>query len=416
MKQWSRWRGVVAVALALSFSPSVAQQWKAELPAVEKAGYHGILQSPEFIGRSENGDADTRLVDSSGREVPYLPLIARSRTEETEWRDFSMVRNEVIRRRTVIELAKQTKQPAVDAIQLTVRKAGLFKTVRITGSDDGARWYFLDDEELFLGGHTGDDRTSVEQTLEIPTSDYAYYRLTINDSLTEPVQVLSARWHFRGSVPGTWATAANIRWAASDSAGHTRIRVRNPYPITVDRLRFVVTDTGMFRRPCAIEQFVEVVAGHGVKRRMWVQTDQLASFILTSDRAASTDLPGLQLDTFDIVIDNGDDRPLNITDVKFLQLQRYLIAELQPGVRYSLTTGDPKKSAPEYDIVHFKDKLPEPIATIAHGPLIALAATPEAGPSIAPSRWWIWAGLVAVLGIVGFMAVRMLREPQQPNG
>jgi hypothetical protein len=128
------------------------------------------------------------------------------------------------------------------------------------------------------------------------------------------------------------------------------------------------------------------------------------------------DVPALRLDTFDIVIDNGDDRTVHISDVMFLQLQRTLTAELQPGMRYRLTTGDRKKSAPEYDIVHFKDKLPEPIATIEHGPLIALAAPPQAGPSIAPSRWWIWAGLVAVLGIVGFMAVRMLREPQHPNG
>ena len=106
----------------------------------------------------------------------------------------------------------------------------------------------------------------------------------------------------------------------------------------------------------------------------------------------------------------GDDRPLNITDVRFLQLQRTLIAELQPGMRYTITTGDPKKSAPRYDIVHFKDKLPEPIAIIEHGTLIALAATPEGGPSIAPARWWIWAGLVVVLGLVGFMAVRMLSD------
>lgn len=415
MKQWSKWRGVVAVVLALSLSHSFAQQWKAELPAVEKAGYHAILLSPEFVGRSESGVGDARLVDSSGREVPYLFGAALPRTVEVEWRDFRMVRNEVIGLRTVIELAKPIEQLSVDAIQLTIRSAGALKSVRVTGSDDGGQWYFVHDEFLALG-HGANRLTRVEQTLEIPTSDYSYYRVTINDSLTEPVQVLGARWQFRESISGTWTTADDIRWTATDSTGHTRIRVRNPYSIIVDRIQFAVADTGRFRRPCAIEQFTEVVSGHGVKRRLWVQTDQLASFVLTSSRDASADLPGLLLDTFDIVIDNGDDRPLQFTDIKFLQLQRTLIAELQPGMLYVLTTGDPKKSAPQYDIIHFKDKLPEPIATISHGPLIALAATPEMGPSIAPSRWWIWAGLVAVLGIVGFMAVRMLREPQQPNG
>lgn len=124
----------------------------------------------------------------------------------------------------------------------------------------------------------------------------------------------------------------------------------------------------------------------------------------------------MRLDTFDIVIDNGDDRPLRITSVRFLQLQRSLTAELQPGMHYTITTGDPRKSLPRHDLVHFKEKLPEPIATIVHGPLHALPAAPKNGPAIDLSRWWIWAGLVAVLGIVAVMAVRMLSEPQQQNG
>ncbi|MBK6776991.1 MAG: hypothetical protein IPG74_14540 [Flavobacteriales bacterium] len=67
MKQWSSWRSVTAAVFALSLSHSVAQQWKAELPTVEKAGLHRIVLSPEMVGRSREDLGDVQLVDSAAR-------------------------------------------------------------------------------------------------------------------------------------------------------------------------------------------------------------------------------------------------------------------------------------------------------------------------------------------------------------
>ncbi len=419
MKQWSRWRNMLTAVLALSLSHSLAQQWKAELPAVEKAGIYQILLSPEMVGRSKEGLGDLRLVDDLGIPVPHVLEIA-TRTETRELVPLTIIRNEILPRSTVVEIDNKGGGH-LKTIHLVVRNAKVIKRVRLTGSDDAANWFMLGDEQVILSGGGVGDAPNEILPIAVPSSDQRYFRIVIDDSLTAPVQVLSAKKEQVDRGREQFVSHVPLDWEQDDGSSETRLHVYSRFPFIVDRLELPCGGDSAdidrhFRRPCRLVQRQNRSSGSGSRKRVWNEEVSLATFTLSSDRDELIDLGGIRVDTFDIVVENGDDRPLHFMHVGLFQLERSLTAELQPGKRYTLTTGDPKKSAPQYDIVHFKDKLPEPIATIAHGPLIALAATPEMGPSIAPSRWWIWAGLVAVLGIVAIMAVRMLREPQQPNG
>ncbi|MFZ1688360.1 MAG: hypothetical protein WAU70_13105, partial [Flavobacteriales bacterium] len=329
--------------------------------------------------------------------------------------EFTITRNAVVGKETIVELSRPSTNSVVDDIHLRIRNAEVRKELTLTGSDDGLQWFFIKQVQLSLSSD-GSERTNTVRMVALPPSDYALYRLSINDSASAPVQVLGAEWYSSASAQGSFVEDATVQPLISDSARSTRIRIQHVYPITLDRLQFVVGDSIRYLRPGRVVNWVSRSSGRRSKRRTWLEAENKLSFTLRSDQPSGLDVTALRLDTFDIVIDNGDDRPLHISDVRFLQFQRTLTAELRPGMHYILTTGDPKKSPPHYDLIHFKNKLPEPIATIEHGALRALPAAPRTGPVIGLSRWWIWAGLVAVLGIVGFMAVRMLREPQQQNG
>lgn len=410
MKQGIRC-GLMAYAAMLA-AVVQAQRWKAELPTVDSAGLHAIVLSPEMIGRSSAGAADVRIQDAAGNAMPYVFAVAQARTEEVGWAPFNVIRNEATSRWTIVELEKPAGEPFVEEIRLTIRNTNAMKSMRITGSDDKHNWYMLADG-LLMGAWSSPGRT--QQIISIPASDYRFVRLALNDSLTPPLQILAAEWRHATSIAGTWTDIDDATWAISDSAGISRIRVTCPYDATIDRIEFVVEDTGRYLRTCAIERMFETTTGRDHKRRVQTRSDRSLTFQLSSDDPALVDVPALQLDTFTIVIDNGDDRPLKIADIKLKQLRRWLLADLQPGRHYTITTGDPKRQAPQYDMVHFKDRLRSPIATLQHGPLVALATAAPEGPAIDPSRWWIWAGLVAVLGLVGFMAVRMLRETPPNN-
>lgn len=412
MKLWSR--GCVLVGCAMLAAGSLAQQWKAEVPAVEKAGVYAILLSPEMVGRSLIGAEDLRIKDQVGSEVPYIFTTTKPRSVVVDWEPFKILRNGTVDSTTVVDLEKPEGEPFIEQIRLTLRNAMALKSLRITGSDDRAEWFHIKEDMLVasgLGGH----QSTAQQILTIPTSDYKYLRLTLNDNLTHPVRIVSAEWQYATSSTGTWTRIDGVKWISADSAGITRIRVTCPYPTTMERVEFVLGDTGRYLRNGAFEQLVERSTGRGQRRRISLAAERVATFRLSSDGPALVDLPTLKQDTFSIIIENGDDRPLSVRELNFQQLQRVVLAELQPGQHYTITTGDPKKQAPQYDLAHFKDQLPAPIATLNHGQLIAIPSVAHDGPAVQPSRWWIWAGLVAVLGLVGFMAVRMLREPPSNN-
>jgi len=130
----------------------------------------------------------------------------------------------------------------------------------------------------------------------------------------------------------------------------------------------------------------------------------------------TVDLDGVRALSFDLVFDNGDDHPLHFTDVRFMQLERTITATLQAGMRYMLTTGDPLRSAPRYDMEHFRDKLPEPLGKLLHDPVRMRPATADAAAVFDPSRWWVWAVIIGLTLAIGTMAFRMLRaEQRQPN-
>lgn len=385
------------------------------MPGVELAGMYTISLSPELVGRSRADLGDIRLVDSLGHEVPFVLEVATAIGSKNAFHDFRITRNEVVGKQTFIELDRPTSTFIVDDIHLRIRNAEVQKEVTLTGSDDEGKWFFIKTDLLLLDADN-EESTSGLRMIKLPPSDYAHYRLTINDSASAPIQVLGAQWFSYGRSYGKYAEDPSVKWSAHTGAKETRIPVRSGYPMTIDRLEYAVSGMERYHRSGRVVRPVSRTSGHGSKRRTWREEETLLTFLLDSDESAEVDLSGMRADTFDIVIDNGNDRPLQFGGLKFLQLQRTLTAELQPGMRYRLTTGDPKKTAPQYDVVHFKDKLPEAIATVDHGSLHASGSIRKPGPVLALSRWWIWAGLAAVLGIVGFLALRMLREPHQQNG
>lgn len=397
------------VGCAVLAASALAQQWKTEVPAVERAGVYRVVLSPELVGLSQRDLRDVRLQNSAGVETPYLLNVEQREVGKGEYRDFRVLRNERLGKQTFLELECPYRGFVVDDIHLRIRNAEVEKEVTLAGSDDGKDWFFIKADVMLLGDN--DDRTTTLRMLRLPASEYARYRLVINDSATAPLRILGAQWFTYGSEGGIFEADTMVRWTREEEPGATRISVVCPRMMLLDRLVLQVGEGMKFHRPVRIEQVVSVTTGRGRKRRTSQHKEVVASSHISSAERSLWDLPGLRLDSFDIVIDNGDDQPLAISGIRFLQLQRSLLAELQHGQHYTITTGDPKKQAPQYDLAHFKEQLPAPIATLNHGPLIALPPAAQQGPAIAPSRWWIWAGLVAVLGLVGFMAVRMLREP-----
>ncbi len=385
-------------------------RWSASVPEVKEAGVYAITLSPELLGGSRADLGDIRLIDAAGANVPYVQRDVFGPSVTGQFLPFELVRNEVLKHSTVIELERPADE-VLDELQIWIRPSDTEKGVRITGSDDRSNWYMVKDEHLVAQGSRGDPPHQV-LSVRLPRSDYRYLRLSLNDSLTAPMKVLGVGRFSSGHSAGRqFVEAGPVEFTRTDSAGETRLLVMLPASLLAERIAFRVADTVAFRRDVRIE-----VQKQGTMRKgrhtvptSWKQV--LARGTIASDRALYIDLPATQLDTFRIVVSNGDDRPLQFTDLHVLAVKRVLLARLEPGVQYRLATGDPALSPPRYDMAHFAEDLPTPLDTLRHAAPVDAFTSAEAGPLFDPAQVWVWVAILALLVLMGWMAARMLRKP-----
>jgi len=114
------------------------------------------------------------------------------------------------------------------------------------------------------------------------------------------------------------------------------------------------------------------------------------------------------------VIDNQDSPPLQIKHIRFYLLNTYLVASLQKGQAYYLQFGDAKTKAPAYDLSYFKDNIPPQLPVIAPGEINTLTSPDETqSATFFRNKNIIWAAIILVIGLLGFMTYQMLQETKK---
>ena len=398
----------ILIGGALVAHAALAQpQWRAAVPAVERSGSHAIVLAPELIGLSRTDLGDLRLLDSTGHDVPFVLQRSSAGPMRSRFVPYTLLRNEVLPKSTVVELERPADRQ-LDELHIWIRPVDVEKHVRITGSDDRERWYMVKDEHVVTQGARGDPPHQV-LLVQLPRSDYRFFRIALNDSLTDPMQVLGVG-HFAEETIRARYTAAVMKWEQHDSASTTRLRITAPHPVPVERVVCTVQDTMPFHRPGHMQVLRTLLRRNGRRERPERINETLASFTFTSNGDFAIDLPGTREDTFDLMIDNGDNRPLHFTAVQVFNTEQMLLANLEPGMTYSLTTGDASLSTPDFDMAHFADELPTPVDTLNMGLLEPLPQKATAPPLFDPSKWWVWAIIIGLMVGMGLMAVRMLRK------
>lgn len=382
-------------------------QWSAPLAPVAQGGYHTIVLSPEVVGRSREDLSDLRLLDDAGREVAYFAEREPAMYERTWSRSYKLLRNERAGRWTVVEMEADSAA-LVDEIQVRVRNARVGKRARITGSDDRKDWYMIQDECLSVG--ESGDAPSVLRFVDLPLSDYRYYRIALDDSLSAPVQVLDLGHSAPSRHEGRYTPIEGLRYSRVEDHRTTRIALSGPHPFRADRVIVDIRSEVPFLRKGRFFRNVAYTVRDRKRDVVRWQQEDLGSFMLA--RATRGVLPGphAPVDTLWMEIGNGDDRPLHITVIRAFQLEQRLVARLNAGERYTITTGDAKARMPHYDIALFRDSLPASIGVLTVPAMVGIPGAAQQGPSTGPGMPWVWAAIIGLGAVIAFSTIRLLRK------
>lgn len=404
-------RRLLLLALVAWYNVANAQQytWQAPVATPRQTGYQSILLSPEVTGRLRPDFSDLRLYDASGQEVPYLLRAEQPLQHKRLFKNYNIL-SYTHRKGCCSELLiSNPEKRKINNISLLIGNADVRKEVKLSGSDNRKDWYVLKEHDI-LHAINNRESTAEAKLLDFPLSDYRYFRLQLNDSASAPLNILQAGYYDTHTEAGKYTPVLVQELTRRDSAAakSTYIRLRFAQPVYPDRLEFTIASPQLYYREGRIQLHpAEPAPRRRSKRR---QQQQIVPFILNSNAPTVVSLPRQKIQSLTIIIQNADNHPLEISSIRPLQLNRYMVADLSPKQAYTLRFGDPKASAPTYELQYFRDSIPANLPVLLTKAPEQLRGAGEQKDSTTTSKILIWITIGVVVTGLALMTVRMLNE------
>jgi hypothetical protein len=243
-----------------------------------------------------------------------------------------------------------------------------------------------------------------DQQICFPPVRYKKLRLTIKANKSIPVNIIKAAVLKPILTSGKYSAIPSPVITQRDSAKKSYVTLDYKEAYTIDRIGIDVSGSRLYHRPVVF--YTRDTLG-------WIEA---GNAMLSS--TGGNDFPvNARSKHLLIVIDNEDNKALQVDSVLGLQLNKYLISYLYADRNYFVVFGNAKAIRPTYDITYFEDSIKKNILMeITCGPIGTNTIIPNTEPAKkAPcakglSKWWIWPVLVAILALLLFFTLKVSRD------
>jgi hypothetical protein len=377
------------------------------------------LDGPVYEGaRADLGDL--RILDASGGEVPYL--VERVQDEAALPTQRPRIGNRSFQPGQEAQATLDFGVPTLKS-QLTLSLSGenFRRRVKVEGrARSDPRWVTLTDS-AYVFAVPGPSAARYE-TVALPENNFPLLRVTVYHGPDDPgtIEILDA-----STRPAERRRPREVALAPrlvrnEDAPAHETI-------LTLDLgarhqplrgLRVDVSDR-VFFRGVIVEARVDPPPMHEGAAGLPLAWRYLGECAIYRYEEGGEIREGLRVDVsgrervLRLRIRNRDDRPLAIRGVTaFVPVER-LAFEARPGGQYRLRYGDPRLSAPTYDLARTAGDPALFAARAQPAALLGPRALPVAPPP--PPPWTernpvlLWGGLVAVVSALGAVTWRALR-------
>ncbi|HEV2577545.1 MAG TPA: DUF3999 family protein [Acidobacteriaceae bacterium] len=384
-----------------------------------------VVLDPGFFAHAAPALADLRLFNGIV-ETPYV--VRAAAPVETSRSSLDPLNLGTRDGQTSFDLAMPSG--TYSDLELSVSAQNFIATVNVSGSQSENA-----SAETRLGAFTIFDLSAQKlgrsTVLHLPPSDFRYLHFRITGSL-KPDEIQSA------SISRDPVTQALYTLVAETSVVKQQqhisvITLTVPAEVPVDRVLFVPTDqTGNFTRDVTVEIQPGIKtqpqedSAHGVEMLPSFSGNLLRLHRIADGRHideerlavdVSNEL-GNEQTAWVITIENGDDPPLALKDVRLEMQQRELCFDAAPNSSYTLFYGDSSLQPPRYDYATLfaPQKNPAPATAGPEEPNPAYQPRPDDRPFTERHPALLWIALLAVMVVLGVVAVQSLSGPRPQDG
>ena len=385
--------------------------WEAELNDIPNDGFYKINISPEIVSASENNNADIRIYDGSGKEIPFFIEKEQSVNFKEFFVEYKMITNETQRKwpyysRIVIHNPKKNE---ISNFQLIIRNADVSKTLKLSGSDDAAHWYVIKDKYRFRSIYN-DEATSVIKILNFPNSNYEYYEILIDDWRDNPLKIEKTGFFDTTVEEGKYAviTKPEIEQKELKEEKQNLVQINFPSKQLINKIHIKISGPEFYHREAEI--LVQDSTVYKKKEpEYFLRT--VHSFVISSNSLNNIYFNGLELREFFIRIKNHDNQPIEIMNIDTWQLKHYLVSNLEKNEKYFIRTGNSEIMKPEYDLKYFKNEIPKKLSLVSTKKIVDISEKIEVeqkGIFVNKVVIWLIIGGIAILLI--YFTSKMMKE------
>lgn len=382
---------------------------KSNLETVSKDGFYKIEIKPDLTPYLSSHFSNLRIHDADGYQVPYL-IETEEGYSQSEFAAYPIVDLSSKQGCCTDLVISNPNGRMMNNFSLRIRNADVLKKATLSGSDDKQKWFALRDEFPLYPINSSSSISEV-RVIDFPLANYRFYKLSINDSSSAPLNIVEAG-HYRNfekkAVYNDLLVAKATRKDSSE-VKRTYFRIELGKSNWVDRVTLNGRGPALFMRPVRLYAIGQRVDRKGEVHETF---DLIGESSLSHDQEAEWKFSGRKVKGFLIEIENHDNPALKELSANMYQLRRNAVAWLQAGENYSIVAGAAKLEMPEYDLKHFSNRIPRDIEPLSYDKLKSeteLNNEEKANPSWQNSLL-LWIGLGGIILILGLMSARMIRQ------
>ena len=371
-----------------------AQKTICNLSKVNSDGFYAIPVSPQLSSFYTNDNADIRVLDSKNQQVPFVVrqkgIIKNSHTLI----DLPIIKNNIDSNKTILIFQNNNSFRTLSSLYLQIKNNSVDRTAQLNGSNSLSNEWFAVAENILLNGKENINTTSYLQTISFPTNNYKYLQLVISNAKNKPLLIEKAFTDSSTLIPSKEALLKEnptCKFLQNDSASFSTITIANDSAFQVNALQITNDKTSYILRTA----------------KVFDRNILLGNFTITSNIELAF-LSSTKAKQLKIVIENGDNPPLKITDIKTFIHNKEIVAFLNKKENYRLQFQNGSTIVPSYDLAKFVDSIPLQLPTLC---VTSFQNILEEKVVAKPNnKIWMWLAIAAVAGILGLLTYKLTKE------
>jgi hypothetical protein len=380
--------------------------FKRELSGMN-AQWHTISLPNAIFGKVNTDLSDIRIFGvKTNNDTIEAPFIIRQSNEKVVEKEIAF---------TIINQSKNEKgyyftfalnnTASINQIELTFQERNFDWRITLEGSQTQNEWFSIVDDYRILS--IRNKLTDFHFTsLLFPKANYPFYRLLIK-SANKP-ELISAKIALQETTKGNFRNYTIQPLQIENENKQTLINLALDQAVPISRIQIKCKDSVDYYRPIKIQYPTD---SFKTQNGWQYNYAVIASGIINSFENNAFKCNNTTTQKLRIIIDNQDNRPLQIDSVFVTGDEYELIARFDEPGNYFLTYGNRSVGKPQYDIEKFVEKIPTDLIALQLGEetTIDKITTPKQEP-LFKNKFWLWGIMLVVILVLAGFTLRMIRK------